>query len=535
MNRKITYDAYGNRIQKETSTEFITYHYSPYGILLSTPSISQPHFLSGNAQCQYKTESSLYYMHARYYDAHTGRFLTKDALPGSLRSPLSQNRYTYCQNDPITLIDPTGNSPENTGNPPRMSGPQSSQQVSIDTSNPCYLPDVGNGDSIPMIDISGNNDCCYIYYRDVTTGIIYRDVIIPGEGNTTSTIRVAVGKDTSSGRVRYSLQEIVEGLESQKEGDENSPRNQCIDGIIDAIKAISKSIVHDASGYSLVYSLAAAFAQSDAFQEQTTTYNGEKNEITCWDAFDRDYVGKDKYYQWMKHSIIGGFIASKMSTDRINIPGTAIAPTSAIGVSESDLNRMIGFSVSFMYDRSGYDMPLYSSNGTMDLVGVANLMKAMIREERRARGSIVPGEKSNLSNVNEYYWNDHAGEVENTVVPGNKRSKYFAEFDSGDGSLTYEAINNSQFLSVIAGVGVLFISADMVMNYERPVYEKYSVGFWLESARRYNGGGEGITNDTNLTRIKNYCSNFKYFDDRYSRYVDQYVDEFLPTLVVVIE
>ena len=137
------YDQRGNTrgITDAQGTILETYHYSPYGILLSTPSISQPHFLSGNAQCQYEAESSLYYMHARYYDAHTGRFLTKDALPGSMSSPLSQNRYTYCQNDPITLIDPTGNSPQNTGNPPRMSGPNANT-----SSDPCVLPDVA-GDS----------------------------------------------------------------------------------------------------------------------------------------------------------------------------------------------------------------------------------------------------------------------------------------------------------------------------------------------------------------------------------------------------
>jgi RHS repeat-associated protein len=137
------------------------YYYSPYGILLSTPTITQPHFLSGNAQCQYDTDASLYYMHARYYDAQTGRFLTKDSIPGSLASPLSQNRYTYCQNDPITLIDPTGNSPENTGNPPRMSGPNVQSNY-----DPCMLPEVntqGNGtfvDGVANQHLDDMNDAC---------------------------------------------------------------------------------------------------------------------------------------------------------------------------------------------------------------------------------------------------------------------------------------------------------------------------------------------------------------------------------------
>ena len=50
----------------------------------------------------------LEYMHARYYSALTGRFLSLDPVGGSPRNPQSWNRYAYVQNSPMTYIDPTG-------------------------------------------------------------------------------------------------------------------------------------------------------------------------------------------------------------------------------------------------------------------------------------------------------------------------------------------------------------------------------------------------------------------------------------------
>ena len=97
-------------------------------------------------------------------------------------------------------------------------------------------------------------------------------------------------------------------------------------------------------------------------------------------------------------------------------------------------------------------------------------------------------EKYNISNTKEYYWNDITENGE--VYEGNKKSKYFAGFNSGDGYLSYNTVNESQFLSAIAGVGVLFIKADLVLTYKSKKFKFGSVGFWLESARLYNGGGK---------------------------------------------
>jgi len=52
--------------------------------------------------------SKRYYLRSRYYDPSTGRFTQRDAFLGFYTDPLSLNRYTYCHNNPIKYIDPSG-------------------------------------------------------------------------------------------------------------------------------------------------------------------------------------------------------------------------------------------------------------------------------------------------------------------------------------------------------------------------------------------------------------------------------------------
>jgi RHS repeat-associated protein len=56
----------------------------------------------------YDAETGLYYLRARYYDPYVGRFISEDSYWGEDTNPLSLNLYTYCANNPILYVDPTG-------------------------------------------------------------------------------------------------------------------------------------------------------------------------------------------------------------------------------------------------------------------------------------------------------------------------------------------------------------------------------------------------------------------------------------------
>ncbi|MGZ7144779.1 RHS repeat-associated core domain-containing protein, partial [Streptococcus pyogenes] len=52
--------------------------------------------------------TGLDYLRARYYDNQVGTFLTEDSYQGDNQDPLSQNLYSYVQNNPVNYTDPSG-------------------------------------------------------------------------------------------------------------------------------------------------------------------------------------------------------------------------------------------------------------------------------------------------------------------------------------------------------------------------------------------------------------------------------------------
>jgi len=54
--------------------------------------------------------SGLYYYGARYYDPVLGRFITADTVVSKAHASQELNRYSYCANNPISRVDPTGHS-----------------------------------------------------------------------------------------------------------------------------------------------------------------------------------------------------------------------------------------------------------------------------------------------------------------------------------------------------------------------------------------------------------------------------------------
>src|SRR5690554_2433967 len=53
---------------------------------------------------EYDPETGLYYFNARWYDQGIGRFISEDPA----RDPNNPNLYTYCANNPLIRIDPSG-------------------------------------------------------------------------------------------------------------------------------------------------------------------------------------------------------------------------------------------------------------------------------------------------------------------------------------------------------------------------------------------------------------------------------------------
>ena len=82
-----TYDEFGN-IEKTTENGFIN-------DITYAGSVSD-------------LSTGLQYMNARFYNPATGRFLTQDTYSGNPYDTWTQHLYSYCGNNPVNMVDPTG-------------------------------------------------------------------------------------------------------------------------------------------------------------------------------------------------------------------------------------------------------------------------------------------------------------------------------------------------------------------------------------------------------------------------------------------
>ena len=60
----------------------------------------------------YDEETGLYYVSSRYYDPEIGRFINADAAIGQIGNVQSTNVFAYCFNNPVDMVDPTGDWPK---------------------------------------------------------------------------------------------------------------------------------------------------------------------------------------------------------------------------------------------------------------------------------------------------------------------------------------------------------------------------------------------------------------------------------------
>jgi len=82
------------------------YEYDAFGNVLDHVDNPKSPFRYGGYQ--YDQETKTYYLNSRMYNPRLARFLQEDTYMGNDNDPLSLNLYTYCHNEPIRYLDPSG-------------------------------------------------------------------------------------------------------------------------------------------------------------------------------------------------------------------------------------------------------------------------------------------------------------------------------------------------------------------------------------------------------------------------------------------
>jgi len=96
----------------KTGVQIVSYNYDTWGKLISTNGslastvgVKNPYRYRGY---RYDTETGLYYLQSRYYNADWGRFINEDSMGGKTGELLSHNIFAYCKNNPVNMSDPSG-------------------------------------------------------------------------------------------------------------------------------------------------------------------------------------------------------------------------------------------------------------------------------------------------------------------------------------------------------------------------------------------------------------------------------------------
>ncbi len=86
-----------------------SYAYTPYGIMLGhNGSSAQPFTYIGKYGVRQEGTNGLYHMRARYYDAVTARFISRDPSWPLIMQPGKLNLYQYAEENPVNVVDPDG-------------------------------------------------------------------------------------------------------------------------------------------------------------------------------------------------------------------------------------------------------------------------------------------------------------------------------------------------------------------------------------------------------------------------------------------
>ena len=103
------------RILNSSGTIVATYTYDAWGNIIASTDTSGVSIGTKNPfryrGYYYDTETGLYYLNSRYYDPQVGRFLNADGLVSTGQGLLGSNMFAYCLNNPVNMMDSTGDCP----------------------------------------------------------------------------------------------------------------------------------------------------------------------------------------------------------------------------------------------------------------------------------------------------------------------------------------------------------------------------------------------------------------------------------------
>ncbi|WP_020059920.1 DNRLRE domain-containing protein [Bacillus sp. 123MFChir2] len=133
--RQYVYSVDGIRLAMKSQGQTVYYHYNPRGDVIAMTDENGQVVASyeydawgnvlksdakgiaaenpfGYAGYMYDKEIGMYYLIARYYNPTHGVFLSVDPDPGDEDDPLTQNGYTYANNNPVMMVDSDGRYPK---------------------------------------------------------------------------------------------------------------------------------------------------------------------------------------------------------------------------------------------------------------------------------------------------------------------------------------------------------------------------------------------------------------------------------------
>ncbi|BES63691.1 hypothetical protein SANA_01300 [Gottschalkiaceae bacterium SANA] len=153
------------------------YDYDIFGN--TTLEIEQYPFQIRYAGEYYDKDAELYYLRARHYNPSTGRFVSEDTYLGDYNQPSTLNLYTYCINNPLSYVDPSGHRIMNlTQGSTGIEAVEQVNEINSSASEPVVAPTVQ--------DIVGQSQTTTIGEMAIANG--YAETVAIGTGGTNNDV-----------------------------------------------------------------------------------------------------------------------------------------------------------------------------------------------------------------------------------------------------------------------------------------------------------------------------------------------------------